>query len=112
MHLRGCEDCSCYVRHVVNHSRNGGINLIQKLQHEHWRSELDLKQVYERAYDMGYDRAQDKYEAQMEELQNKNDTLRAWIEELEWENARLTEQLQSASKETKRARLLLSQLSP
>ncbi|KIL54079.1 hypothetical protein M378DRAFT_19222 [Amanita muscaria Koide BX008] len=87
MHLRGCKACSCYARHVVNHSRNGGIDLIQKLQHEHWR-------------------AQDKYEAQMEELQNENDTLRARIEELERENTRLTEQLQSAPKETKRARPL------
>jgi hypothetical protein len=91
---------------VVNHSRNGGIDLIQKLQREHWRSELDLKQVHERAYDLGYDRAQDKYEAQTEELQNENDSLRARIEELERENTRLTEQLQSAPKDTKRARPL------
>ncbi|KIL55268.1 hypothetical protein M378DRAFT_18093 [Amanita muscaria Koide BX008] len=102
MHLKGCKDCSQFARHVVENTRQGGIDAFKNLQRDHWADILDS--TIQDAFHQGFDKAKFCEEARSDQLQKENDELQARLEELEGENARLQEQLQGAPTDNKRAR--------
>ncbi|KIL57755.1 hypothetical protein M378DRAFT_16054 [Amanita muscaria Koide BX008] len=104
LHLKGCTECARFMKHIIANTKYGGLDVFKKLQRDHWVRTLDGE--LQNTFNRGYDRALDKSEARVNELQDDNDDLRAQIKELEQNNAHLTEQLRSAPKENKWTRLL------
>ncbi len=67
LHIKSkCRACLDFARHVVDNTRGGGFSQLVSLQWEHWRKELwnDLEKVF----NDGWNKAQLKYEARIDEL--------------------------------------------
>jgi hypothetical protein len=113
LHLRGqCQECISFVRHVVAGTRGGGYSHLVSIQREHWsmvlRDDKDEREFWRRefrddknerefwrrefrdereeAFHQGWDKAQDKYEARIEELLIELNELRGRYKELQEEN--------------------------
>ena len=86
LHIKSkCRACLDFARHVVDNTRGGGFSQLVSLQQEHWRKEL--QNDLEKAFNDGWNKAQFKYEAHIDELYKRLNKLHNHNEELKEKNS-------------------------
>ena len=86
LHIKSkCRACLDFARHVVDNTRGGGFSQLVSLQWEHWRKEL--RNGLEKVFNDGWNKAQFKYEARIDELYKRLDKLHDHNEELKEKNS-------------------------
>jgi hypothetical protein len=111
LHLERCLECNRFVQHIADCSK-GGLDQIIKVQRDHWIRELD--NVFQNAYDDGYDRAMEKAKAREDEFKETIEDLHRRIQTLEQGGSRpelsnvqpmnISPRIPPVRKEQKRAR--------
>jgi hypothetical protein len=103
LHIEGgCKECKQFLKHVVDNTRGGGFTHFVSLMKDHWMKELE--DDLNKAFDQGWRKAQDKYEARIDDLHMRINELLDRNEELKEINNQMRAGSSDAPRTSKRER--------